>query len=80
MTYRRACDASVGFEKGPCSVKDAWLALREAGCSESAASLRWVGHHHPLILVKLAAMIRWDPTRLQEYWAKHALIAQLKYR
>lgn len=58
--------------------QDALDELVARGCS--GAKLPWVQNHWTLILWKLAAMVRLDPSCAHERWSWHELIRQLLYR
>lgn len=58
--------------------QDALDELVARGCT--GAKLPWVQNHWTLILWKLAAMVRLDPSCAHERWSWHELIRQLLYR
>lgn len=46
----------------------------------ASASLKWVKHHWGLILWKLAAMARHEPSRAEKWWSWATALSQLQYR
>ncbi|TKY84780.1 hypothetical protein EX895_005860 [Sporisorium graminicola] len=58
--------------------KQAFEELRARGCSN--VEMSWVQNHWTLILWKLAAMVRFEPSSAPERWSWTELIRQLLYR
>uniref|UniRef100_V5GGE5 BRCA2 OB1 domain-containing protein n=2 Tax=Kalmanozyma brasiliensis (strain GHG001) TaxID=1365824 RepID=V5GGE5_KALBG len=73
--------AQYAFESSDGTLLTQHVALEELlarGCS--AAKLPWVQNHWTLILWKLAALVRLEPSSAPERWSWDELIRQLLYR
>lgn len=80
MNHSNARKTSVALGDGGFTVDEARSLLLEAGCAESAVTRQWVANHWALVLVKLAALVRWRATLLPTLWSREAVLNQLKYR